>query len=70
MYKTTITIGSTYRTGENAPVRGLYDYVRHIDATGCIPTLEERQITLDKGRTFPPHRSCNKGVIWKLTRVL
>ncbi|MCK4387566.1 MAG: YjzC family protein [Dehalococcoidia bacterium] len=63
-------IGDTFRTGEKAPVSGDYEYVRHIDTTTtCTPTPEERQITLSKGETFPPHRSCNKGVIWKLIRI-
>jgi hypothetical protein len=70
MLTTNVTIGSTYRTGENAPVKGIYDYASHINATGCIPTAEERRITLDRGEKFPPHRSCSKGVIWKLVRVL
>lgn len=62
-------IGDTFRTGEKAPVSGDYDYVQHIDSTGCTPTPAERQITLSAGETFPPHRSCNKGVIWRLSRI-
>lgn len=62
-------VGDTFKTGEKATVSGDYDYVQHIDATGCLPTPEERRISLSKGETFPPHRSCSKGVIWRLTRI-
>lgn len=61
-------IGSTFRTGEKAPVSGVYEYVRHTTPTACTPTYAEREIPLSKGETFPPHRSCGKGVIWKLKR--
>jgi hypothetical protein len=61
-----VQIGDTFKTGENAPVSGDYEYVKHIEPTGCVPTSAERQIPLAKGETFPPHKSCGKGVIWKL----
>jgi len=61
------SIGDTFRTGEKAPVSGDYEYVRHTD-TGitCTPTAAEKQIPLSRGETFPPHRSCGRGVVWKL----
>jgi hypothetical protein len=70
MFHTLPAIGSTFRTGEVAPVKGVYQYVRHTTPTNCVPTSEERQIILNKGERFPPHRSCSRGVIWKLYRIL
>jgi hypothetical protein len=61
-------IGETFTTGQTAPVSGTYEFVRHIGPTSCTPTAEERQIPLSRGETFPPHRSCNKGVVWQLIR--
>lgn len=58
-----------YKTGEKAPVTGIYSYVRHTQPSSCTPTQDERSIPLSKGETFPPHRSCNKGVVWRLTRA-
>ena len=63
------SVGDTFRTGEKAPNTGVYIYVRHIDSSSCTPTQEERVIQLSEGETFPPHRSCNLGVIWKLSRI-
>ncbi len=63
------TIGSTYRTGQKAPVSGVYAFVRHTQTTNCKgPTAAERTIPLSQGETFPPHRSCNTGVIWRLSQ--
>lgn len=62
-------IGQEFRTGEKAPVSGIYTYVRHINSTYCVPTDNERTIPLSKGETFPPHRSCNQGVIWRLSQL-
>lgn len=60
-------VGDTFRTGETAPDTGRYDFLRHIDSNpNCTPTPEERSIRLSRGETFPPHRSCNKGVVWRL----
>lgn len=61
------SMASTYRTGEDAPVDGIYQFVEHIeDVPHCNPTPEEERIPLDAGETFPPHRSCEKGAVWKL----
>jgi hypothetical protein len=62
-------VGDEFKTGEKAPVAGDYDYVRHTSQTSCTPTQEERRIPMEEGNTFPPHRSCAQGVIWKLTRI-
>ncbi len=61
-------IGDTFRTGKRAPVSGVYEFERCIDSTPHNPTAEERQIPLSKGEVFPPLKSVNKGVIWKLVR--
>jgi len=67
---TTTRIGDTFTTGQRAPVSGRYDYVRHTSSTLCAPTYAERRIPLAKGETFPPHRSCGSGVVWKLTEFI
>ena len=61
-------IGDTFKTGQRAPVSGIYQYVRHLTPTTCTPTVEEREIPLSAGEVFPPHRSCSAGVLWKLIR--
>lgn len=67
MFQST-SIGTTFVTGEKAPVSGVYDFVRHIDNSWCQATQEERRIPLSAGETFPPHRSCRKGVVWRLSQ--
>jgi YjzC-like protein len=65
-----VYIGQTYTTGQRAPVSGKYEYVRHTQPTACAPSWAERKIPLSKGETFPPHRSCGSGVVWKLTELI
>lgn len=68
MYVTT-PIGTTFRTGQKAPVSGIYQFVRLTDPSKtCVPTANERTIPLRQGETFPPVRSCNEGAIWRLSR--
>ena len=63
-------IGDTFRTGEVNPVSGDFEFVRHIKRfPWWMPTPEENQIPLSKGERFPPHKSCAKGVIWKLIKI-
>jgi hypothetical protein len=58
-----------YVTGQKAPTSGVYEYVRHTDGPPyCTPTANERYIPLSAGETFPPHKSCEKGVIWRFYR--
>lgn len=65
-----MSLGQEFRTGEKAPVSGVYRFVRHIDSPpSCNPTSAENEIPLSKGETFPPHRSCGKGAIWSLVRL-
>lgn len=61
-------VGQTYRTGDTAPVSGIYESVGHTDGSACVATTEERQIPLERGETFPPHRSESKGVLWRYLR--
>ena len=54
-----------YKTGDEAPHTGQYQFVRYTDGTTSPPpTTEERVIPLSKGENFPPIRSCNKGAWW------
>jgi hypothetical protein len=60
------TQSSEYVTGEKAPFSGRYGYVRHTQpGVYCQPTLDEMEIRLTLGERFPPHRSCNQGVVWR-----
>lgn len=50
-----------YKTGELAPVKGIYQFVRYTDGTTTpSPTYDELRIPLDKGDKFPPVGSTNK----------
>jgi len=54
-----------YKTGEKAPRTGYYDWVSYTDGTTTpTPTLEEKQIYLERGETFPPINSSDKGAYW------
>jgi len=59
-------IGSIYQTGQKCPESGVYRFFRHTDGSFCQPTQAEYRIPLAKGDTFPPHRRCQKGVVWQL----
>jgi len=61
-------IGDQFRTGSIAPVSGDYEFVQHVDSCPCSPTEEEREIPLEKGERFPPCKSCETAVIWRLIR--
>ena len=55
-----------YKTGDEAPKTGNYDWVRYTDGTRTPrPTQEEQRIRLTRGATFPPVRSANKGAWWR-----
>lgn len=62
-------MASTYKTGQEAPVDGIYGFVRHTKPVPrCNPTAEEERIPLEAGERFPPHKSCEKGAYWKLLK--
>lgn len=68
MYRTT-NIGAQFRTGEKAPVSGVYTFVRHTTyVTGCTGSVGGNSIPLSKGERFPPHAPCGKGAIWRLSQ--
>lgn len=57
-----------YKTGEEAPETGSYEYDGPSKpGVTCIPTEEEKTIQLSKGEKFPPVKSCDKdgGAFWK-----
>ena len=58
------------RTGELAPESGHYIYKGSAKkgVLPCIPTDEEKVITLERGETVPPVRSCrNHAAVYRLT---
>ncbi len=62
-------VGSIFKTGEKVTVSGVYSYERHMESMTpftCTPTPEEEQVKLSEGDTFPAHKACRQGVIWKL----
>ena len=61
-------IGATFKSGETAPVSGVYRYVRHVNPTACQVMPEERQIRLQAGEKFPPH-TCLRWLIWRLVEI-
>ena len=62
---------TTWDTGEICPEDGTYKFVGFIDKDGkpitldCEPTEEERTIVLEKGKGFPPIKSCENGAYWR-----
>lgn len=55
-----------YKTGEEAPHTGRYEFVRYVDGTTTpSPTRDERIIPLERGEVFPPIRSANKACYWQ-----
>jgi hypothetical protein len=55
-----------YTTGQKAPAKGRYQFVRYTDDTTTpSPTAEERIIPLDKGEKFPPVKSSGKAAWWR-----
>ena len=64
-------VGDVFKTGEKVTVSGVYSYERHVESMTpftCTPTPEEEQVKLSEGDTFPAHKECNQGVIWKLVK--
>lgn len=54
-----------FKTGQEAPRTGYYQFVRYTDGTTAPqPTAEERVIHLSRGENFPPIRSAGKAAWW------
>lgn len=63
-------VGDRFKTGQTCDTTGSYAFDGYVDGmTTPAPTQEERVIPLDKGHTFPPVKSSNKGCWWKLQRI-
>lgn len=58
----------TIKTGEKAPRKGIYSWVRNLDNPYCTPTVNEREIPLDLNDVAPPVRSCNSAAVWQWLR--
>lgn len=59
------------KTGETCTFSGHYKFAGHTDGSiGCHPTLDESDIPMYKGNTFPPIKSCGKGAYWTYVRPL
>jgi hypothetical protein len=56
------------KTGEKAPLKGIYSWVRNIDKPYCNPTANEKEIPLDQGDVAPPVRSCESAAVWQWAR--
>ena len=60
-----------YKTGDDAPESGLYEYDGPTNnGVSCSPTSEEKIIPLSRGEKFPPVKSCDRdgGAFWKLKK--
>lgn len=61
-----MSTNNLYKTGEQAPRSGRYEFVKYTDNTTTpSPTAEEKIIPLSKGEIFPPIRSTNKAAWWR-----
>jgi hypothetical protein len=64
-------IGKEFRTGQESPVHGIYDFARYTTAGPAPePTENEMEIELELDENFPPINSTDKGAIWRLARIL
>jgi hypothetical protein len=59
-------VATEIRTGQRAPVSGIYECVRHTGQTDCTPTDKERRVRMAAGEPLPPIRSCGEDAIWRL----
>jgi hypothetical protein len=63
-------VGQEFKTGAKCEAKGRYAFVRYVDNPQApAPTIDEREIPLDKGDTFPPIRSQNRAAWWRLIRL-
>ncbi|MBH0229115.1 YjzC family protein [Halobacillus yeomjeoni] len=55
-----------YKTGENVPESGTYEFDGLADnRKNANPTEDEKQVKLESGETFPPLRSSKEAAYWK-----
>jgi len=64
-------IGKEFRTGQESPVHGVYEFTRYT-TTGSAgkPTENEMEIELELDENFPPINSTDKGAVWRLAKIL
>lgn len=63
------TESDRFRTGQTSPYTSRFRFDGYLDGTSTpAPSAEERVIPMDKGDTFPPIRSTNKGCWWMRIR--
>jgi hypothetical protein len=63
-------VSARCKTGETCPQTGRYRFDGYVDGTNYpSPTLEEREIPLSRGETFPPIRSSNKACWWRFLKA-
>ena len=63
-----MAIGDKYKTGDISPASAYFEWVKYTDGSFLpSPTSDEMKIPMDKGKKFPPVRSCDKGAWWKMT---
>ncbi len=61
-------VGDHFKTGERAPVSGVYRFVQSTDFQ-CQPITQPTDIALNKGEKFPSHRHCQGTVFWRLSKL-
>lgn len=66
-----MAFGEMYKTGQEVPFHARYVWDHYTDETYTpFPTIEELTIVLNKGDTFPPVNSRDKGAWWKIVNCL
>lgn len=64
-------IGKEFRTGQESPVHGVYEFARYTTGGQAPePTENEMEIELELDENFPPINSTDKGAVWRLARIL
>ncbi len=59
------------KTGEICTISGHYRFAGHTDGSrGCHETINEQDIPMRVGETFPPVKHCRKGAYWTYSRPL
>ncbi|UOQ45935.1 YjzC family protein [Halobacillus salinarum] len=59
-------MGGRYKTGENAPEKGTYEFDGLVNEGNENEVIEdEKYVELESGETFPPIRSNKEAAYWK-----